>query len=329
MKTLLFKIGITLGLFALLAYQIDLKAAFSRMTELSVVAVILGVAIGLTQILILAYRWKLVSNFNNLTLPLAEIIRCSLACQFFNQGLPSSVGGDVLRVWWLRRLSISLEASIQSVLLDRVAGLISLLGLTIVAVGLLFTSQDTSAGLTDVLFVISFSVMFVLVAASRFARGILVLSFRLAPSVIKTNSFLRKLVRWMLKIHSGCWQLVFESRGLIILAWGVVIHMSVVILCYLLAIDTGIDISFMQLMSVVPLVLLLSYLPISIGGWGLREGGMAAGFSFIGLSSGDGVFLGLSLGVVIFMSAILGALVWVLSPMPVSISGRIAEESNQ
>jgi len=58
-------------------------------------------------------------------------------------------------------------------------------------------------------------------------------------------------------------------------------------------------------------MLLIATIPISIGGWGVRETAMAVMFSFLGLAETDGVIVSVLFGAAMFFIGAVGGLVWV------------------
>src|SRR5262249_29286473 len=140
MIAFLVKLGVSIVLLLALAYQVDLRMALTRLGNLGPATVVGCLSLSLLQFIALGYRWNLVNRMLGLSLPVSEILRCTLASQFFSQGLPASVGGDALRIWWISRLATPMATAIQSVLLDRIAGLIALVALNIFAVALLLST---------------------------------------------------------------------------------------------------------------------------------------------------------------------------------------------
>ena len=74
----------------------------------------------------------------------------------------------------------------------------------------------------------------------------------------------------------------------------------------------GLTVAFDQWFIVVPTVLLISMLPISIAGWGVRESAMVMAFAYCGLPQADGLLVSALLGFAIFVIGIIGGLVWVI-----------------
>jgi uncharacterized membrane protein YbhN (UPF0104 family) len=124
------------------------------------------------------------------------------------------------------------------------------------------------------------------------------------------------MLRWFVSLQSSASRLLRPSEGAPVLFWGIAIHMMPIVLCLILVRQAGYNLTLLQLGAVLPAVLLFSFLPISIGGWGVREGGMLVGLGVIGVSSDDAVFVGLALGSFGLVAALTGALVWFVTPMP-------------
>ncbi len=69
----------------------------------------------------------------------------------------------------------------------------------------------------------------------------------------------------------------------------------------------------MDLVALVPPVLLIATVPVSIAGWGLREGTMATAFTLAGLSAEDGVLISVLFGLMYVVTGCVGGLIWIAS----------------
>ena len=72
-------------------------------------------------------------------------------------------------------------------------------------------------------------------------------------------------------------------------------------------------VAFGQIFQLVPPVMLITMLPVSIAGWGVREATMGLAFGYAGLLPNEGVNVSLLFGAVSFMVGAIGGLVWILS----------------
>jgi hypothetical protein len=70
--------------------------------------------------------------------------------------------------------------------------------------------------------------------------------------------------------------------------------------------------NFEQMFMLIPPIALITMLPISIAGWGVREATMMVAFGYAGLNQTDGTMVSLLSGTASFVVGILGGLVWIL-----------------
>jgi uncharacterized protein (TIRG00374 family) len=108
----------------------------------------LAIGIALLQIAFSALRWREITGECGAPLTTAQVLRFNLIGSFFNQTLPSSIGGDTVRILLVRRTGTRWRAAAYSVFIDRAIGLIAL---AIIVVGTLpgaLNSLATSTGAT-------------------------------------------------------------------------------------------------------------------------------------------------------------------------------------
>ena len=75
-------------------------------------------------------------------------------------------------------------------------------------------------------------------------------------------------------------------------------------------------------------VALVSVVPISIAGWGVREGAMVAAFAYAGLPQSDGLLVSILFGFSYLMLGVLGGLVWVLGRTAGGAEGKIVADGS-
>src|SRR6185437_12515107 len=86
-----------------------------------------------------------------------------------------------------------------------------------------------------------------------------------------------------------------------------------IVIAWCLAQSIAAPVTFGDLFLLVPPVLLITMLPISIAGWGVREATMGLAFGYAGLMASEGVNISLLFGAVSFIVGLVGGLVWILS----------------
>src|SRR4051794_2092510 len=86
----------------------------------------LAIAVAFLQIFLGALRWREISADCGAPLPITQAFRFNLIGTFFNQTLPSSIGGDAVRLWLVARGGAGWRAATYSIFVDRAIGLIAL-----------------------------------------------------------------------------------------------------------------------------------------------------------------------------------------------------------
>lgn len=314
------KIGLTVGLLGLIAAKLDFAALARPLKALTIDTVLLCLAISLLQITLLAFRWSMVAKMGALNLPWLTALRCTMASQLFGQGLPASVGADGLRVWWLTRVGMPFGPSLRNVVLDRMSGLLALLLFNVFAVALLVFWLGLALQGRDALFAMAAPMAILGIGSSRVGRIVLFAIYRGLRRGLsrweKPRQGVRKLFLALSTLQKACGALLWSRAAPRLMTVGVAIHAMGVVIAWLVVRDIGVDISLVTLFAIFPPVILVAYLPISIGGWGVREGAAAFAFTMVGQSPELGVFVGLALGLFTLAGALVGAVFWLGAPLP-------------
>ena len=91
------------------------------------------------------------------------------------------------------------------------------------------------------------------------------------------------------------------------------VHVLAVVIAWCVVQSIAAPVLFGQIFQLVPPVMLITMLPISIAGWGVREATMGLAFGYAGLMANEGVNISLLYGAVSFIVGAIGGLVWILS----------------
>jgi len=252
------------------------------------------------QLPVLALRWREIAITCGFKLRHADALRYSFIGQFFSQVLPSTVGGDAVRIWLMARGGSGWPVAIYSVLIDRVVGVTALAVLVCACLPWTFNLvQDpiARAALT-------------LIGFGAFGAALIFLMLGLPQ--------LRLLDRWWLTRHLAtasrmAWRLCRSTDGVRVAAFSFVIHFMTVTIAWGVAMATHIPLAFNQAMFLVLPVILIATIPVSIAGWGVRESAMILAFNYAGLAEGDGLIVSILFGATTLASGAVGGLVWVAS----------------
>jgi glycosyltransferase 2 family protein len=232
-----------------------------------------------------AAQWRLLLVRQGVTMTYVEILRIYFMGLFFNNFMPGNVGGDFKRIADIRMESgQKLGAGFSATVFDRLFGLFFLNALAI-AVGFLFFIWDSSKSpylLPSLAVFAGFCVLFSAMFSRRFGKLLETLLKPWVP-VWAMERFVSLKDRFHLFRSTELWLQVFVLSALT-----QVMRVSVHWLCGL---AVGLDISVSWYFYFIPIVAVITALPISIGGFGVREASAAYLFKQVGVATMDSVIV--------------------------------------
>src|SRR6267154_92153 len=121
------KILISGALLYLALRKVDLRDLASRFNSLASLGwILLAIATAFLQVFVGVLRWREVSAECGAPLATGQATRFNMIGTFFNQTLPSSIGGDAVRLWLVARAGAGWRTATYSIFVDRAIGLIAL-----------------------------------------------------------------------------------------------------------------------------------------------------------------------------------------------------------
>ncbi len=298
--SLLAKALVTAGLAWLIADKVDIAAVADRFRAIDVGWLALALGTVLLQYALAALRWDLILHALHSPLRRRQVVEIFLIGLFFNQALPSSIGGDALRIWRSYNVGLRLGRAVSSVLLDRALGFVALFLLA--AVGLPWSFQlfgDHPMRWAPPLFI----------AAALFGLAVLLSLDRLPQAWQRW-----RLVRGLAGLARDGRQVLLKPRPLLaMLAVGLASAVASVAVIWLEGRALGLPLSFLSCLMLVPILFTVTAVPISLAGWGLREGAAIFLFGLVGLQEHDALALSLAIGLMAAFTSLPGGLVWALT----------------
>lgn len=299
-KTLL-KALITVGLLCVLLVKVDFEKSVDLLISAVPFAVVAVLLVLILQIGLTVIRWHLIMVRRKMPIMLSHSARYFWVGLFFNQLLPSSIGGDAVRSYCLVRDGETLGRAAVSVLLDRVLGTIGLLilvGLFMPYAMAVIENKEMQWGLMLTLLV-AIGGLATLLFADIFAR-----KFPGWPAM-RVLTTLAKDGRQLLFVPWG-WKLILMS---------VLIHCISILAVGLCAWALDIRVNWLSLAIIVPVATLLVTLPVSIAGWGVREGVMVVGLGYAGVGLEQALALSVLYGLSLLAVSIPGGFFWLADPL--------------
>jgi uncharacterized protein (TIRG00374 family) len=278
----------------------DLIPDWNRDTALFLAAAALLTLLG---VVLSALRWRTVLSALGQEAKLRHLLSYNLAGLFVSNVLPTTIGGDVLRVRRLSRQNGETAASFASVALERLTGwlvlpLITFIGF-LVNPGLRHLGAATQVAISLAAgTLVALVLLLIGVASQRFARRV---------GADADNTGWRKFAA---AVHLGLERFRHHPGAAVnVLAVGFAYQLVLVFAALFAARAVGIGAPAgpTALLAFFPAVLIAQVLPVSISGLGVREGAFVLFLHPLGVSDGQAIALGLLLYLLNLAVSLLGA----------------------
>lgn len=253
--------------------------------------------------LIASYRMKIIIDAQDINIRYREALSLTFIGYFFNNFLPTAIGGDVVKAHYLSKNSGDTAGSYSSVFVDRVVGLVTMVFMAFTA--LLFVGTniiDKRLAISIYVITALSALVIIFLSNKRFAVRFSSFIFLVKP----IEAQLRKLYTTINKYrnHPGlmaCTLLISVLSQLCFFAsYGI------------LALSIGSHVSPLDLLIKMPIVGVISLLP-SINGLGVREGSIVLLFGPL-IGKGNALAISILMVIILLMTSIIGGLIYAFSP---------------
>ena len=274
---ILARIAFTLVLLLVLVYQMDLKIFVDVMTSADVSLILLATVIHFVVMGLFVIRWQIILRNFEIFTRLVPLIKITLIGFFFNLFLPTGIGGDCFRAYYLARLERrGMSTTLTTTLLERSAGMC---GLVMIGTCFAILGGIEFEGVSLVYVFLFVLILYVLgnmvLFNSQIHKGI--------SHFLQKKNFLQMQAKMEL-VYKGLTMLRRNKRSVAItLTVSLTMQFLAVVIVWVSAQALRIDAPFMAFLTLVPLINLSVMVPLTINGIGLREGLFYLLFSQIGV----------------------------------------------
>jgi len=278
-------------------------AAFAKIRPDWIVPILATSYLG---IVISCLRWQVILAARGIDISVHPLTAYYIIGYFFSSFLPSMFGGDIVRSYILGKRINSHVESFASVFMERLTGLAGLVGVAFVA-SIINYRALADAGLT-------------LYMAAVFAGFIvfLVLLFN-KPLIDRVGALVKwkRLAKWrdkFAKFHDAIYSFRnYKKTVALALVYSVIFQLLTSVNTYIVCLALGIDVRFLDIMIVVPLVLLICTIPLTPNSMGVWEASFAFFFSKLGVPEAGALSIGLVLRAKNLIVAIFGGILYAFS----------------
>ena len=290
------KFAVSAALIVIVARHVDIAALGRQVGGQSRFWLGVAAAIGLVQIALLALRWqRILAALDAGVAPLTALAVTAMSC-FFNAWLAGPTGGDVARAVLAPARALGRMGIVHSVLFDRA---VTMAGMGLVAAPLALLDLGPLARHPALLIALAAApVPFIgLTVLGLLARRFAGRGRAVAAHLHDLGRDWRRFCRAWPRFSEAVVVAVLGQAAIAAEAWS-------------LAQAQHLDVSFLDFLMLMPPVLLVAALPVSVGGWGVREGAMVAALGAAGVAASAALLLSVELGLVAMLVSLPGGVIW-------------------
>ncbi len=297
--------SVTSLLFAFLLKSVSWSTLFTTLAHAQHTWLLMGLAVGVLCIVFSSYEWHNLVLAEGIPIDLARLINLYLVGIAFSHFLPSSMGGDVAKAFYVGRDSGNMAGATSSVMLSRITGFLGMLLIALPSL-LIWHSWFTSGVIVG--FLLLSLLLIVLIS------GTMIISVCLP----KASSRLLKS-RWIPKyaaitaveVGQTLSIAVRKPRSLTIaILFGILFWIASFLNYYGYAVALGMHIPLPFYMIAISFSSLAAFLPISINGFGVREGALVYVFSTIHVPSSTSLLLAFLMDTQVLLFGVIGGCIY-------------------
>lgn len=273
-----------------------LKNDLPSLSTLDRTSAVAAVTLLLFQPALIGLRWWLLLRQYDTKTSIVSLTSATWVSAFANLFLPAGVGGDAVRIVYSCRFGSLLGAATASVLMDRIMALVALVALILIFAPQL--PQAVDFRMVEVLGILCAFCVVLLAAIYAYVRG---------SRHAKHSPLVQRYLNWVFYMLRTVEHPLVTTAAIAI---SIVVHLLSFAAFYIIVSGLSIDVSVPSFIAVSALLTFIQMMPISIGGWGVREIAAVSLLGMIGVAAGPALLASLLLGVCYAVASLPGALIW-------------------
>ena len=245
--------------------------------------------------IISAYKWKIIAKSVGFQNKFKEYVDYYFIGMFFNLFLPTTIGGDVAKCYYLSKKDLNRRKapSIYTVLAERYSGVVVIVWLATLTI---FFPVGNVVPVQFKIFMVMLTLMILTITP-------------LVPSFWLKFFKKKKWVRTMLRDIRIYWKnpgLVFRALG-----WSLIFHSVIILIHLLIANAMGIDVPLFYYFIIYPMSAIVGFIPLAFNGIGPREATYVYFFSLIGIKPADALAFSIFWFGIVLCSSLIGGIFYI------------------
>lgn len=250
-----------------------------------------SLAIPYVNLILISFRWNMMIKAFFKATSFWDIVKLQFLSSFLNQIIPTGLGGDIYKVHQLKKSNLTLLNGVAFVGLERGWGLLVLMFISALSSTILIFKYKLTSSLLISYLAFSMLIILLIGILLRYHRVIL----RPLTSFLKMYAIFDSFFSVVESFRFISTSIQTSKLNLFLIC--ALVHLLNMIMLFSISALLNIKLPFTSLF-IFPIVLLLSSLPVSIAGWGLRETLMITGLSLVDVPSSDAFLLSVAFGTI-------------------------------
>jgi len=311
------RIIVSAALLGFVLYRAGVADLWQAIRQTDLLFLTMSIIITPLLVLVSAWKWQVILRAFNINVSFIKCFWLYMVGYFFNTVLPTNVGGDVVRAYSLGQSSSQRAKVFSSVFVERFTGLTALLFMALVAFFIALRSLwDIWLSLALGFCVTGYIALLFVILDRRF--------FQFVYEKVHI-AFFRSLLKKMQKFQSATLSLTKQTSTLLFaMLMSFLFYLIAVLNVYFSAMAFQAEIAFADALIITPIVMVITMIPISIGGIGLAESAYFFTFERMALGGSLGLSAALLLRAKALLAGIVGGIYY--SSMGTNMKKRITKE---
>jgi len=290
------KLVITIGIFVFLFRYVDVQQLLAILAKSHGGYLLIACLFQLSSTSLAAYRWQLIMCRLVFDEPLSFYVKSYFKGTFFNQVLPGSIGGDAVRIIELSRMGYNKKDAFYGIFVDRVIGVL----------GLLVLNGIANLAFPDIFPPWLFKLINILTLCG-FCGFILLMNLN-RIELLSRYKFIDLFYRLANRLNR-----LYDTKTLLAkhVAISVIVHLFSVLAIFSIALSVNVHVNLQTFLIAIPPIFLLMIVPISLAGWGVRDGAMVGILMLVGADRTGVLAVSILYGILLIISSLPGAYFWV------------------
>lgn len=298
---ILAKVVLSVALLAVLVPRIDTGAIFELLMEpATLIGILSAVLILMFQSLLAAFRQVKLFELFGEKLTVSKSLQVWVSGLFVSQALVTFIAGDVVRAIQIAKTGIPRRIAARGIVLDRVIGLVSLFTMVIAVTPFIMSLAGDPVLRFSLLVLCALSAVgiFTFLASGLLGRIVVLFPWQvLRHKLMEVLVDLMSVARFLGQAPSHSLQIFLVS---------VLMHLLNIVAIVAIAYMVGVHGSLLAMGAIMVPVMLLTMLPISFAGWGVREAASVTGLGLLGIQPEIALTISVSFGASMLFASLPG-----------------------